>query len=94
VVEVRCVDESFGLDKVSFGLSYWNGMQDLLGDELAHLWIAVTEGIDSNASREVQISAVLDIPEVATLAFDKHGRGSGVGLHHVWRMFADKSSGC
>jgi hypothetical protein len=39
-------------------------MTHLLGYELAELRVSVTKGIDSNAGREVQVLAVLNVPYI------------------------------
>lgn len=65
----------------------------MLCNELAELRVAVPKSIDSNASSKVQISSVLNVPHVASLAPDEHERRAGVGLHHELFVFADQRRG-
>jgi hypothetical protein len=65
---------------------------DLVCNNAADLRVTMTEAIDRYARGKIQVLPILDIPEPRALAFDEHGRRSGVGRHHVWRMFIDECS--
>lgn len=60
-------------------------------DKLVQLWRAMAQAIDSNASREIEILSILDIPQVASFAFYKHERWSDISLHHVRCLLVDES---
>lgn len=65
----------------------------LLGDEPAELGVAVAEPVDGDASREVQVPPVLEVPEVGALAADEDGRRAGVRGHHVGLVLGDQAGG-
>lgn len=49
----------------------------------------MTERVNSNTRREVEVLAVLQVPEVRALALDEDGRRARVGGHHVGDVLAD-----
>ena len=77
VVEVRGVHQRLGLR----------------GDDLRDGRIAVAEGVDGDACGEVEVAAVLDVPNVAALAFDHHRGRAHVGRDHVLGMVFDEGGG-
>ena len=77
MVEVRGVDQGFGLR----------------GDDLRDGRVAVAEGVDGDARGEVEVASVFDVPDVAALAFDHHGRWAHVGRDHVLGVVFDKGGG-
>ena len=62
----------------------------LLGYELRELWIAVTEGINGYATREIQVSPVLDVEEIASFSFLHHWWRLRVRSHQVWCILLDE----
>ena len=64
----------------------------LLGDQLGHLGVAVTERVDGDAGGEIEVLPVLNVPEIGALALDEHGRRAGVGGHHEGGMLADEGA--
>ena len=77
VVEVRGVDQRLGLG----------------GDDLRDGRVAVAEGVDGDTRGEVEVAAVFDVPDVAALAFDHHGRRAHVGRDHVLGVVFDEGGG-
>jgi hypothetical protein len=64
---------------------------NLVSNNLGHAGIAVSQGINSNPSSQVEVFSVLHIPEVTPLASDEHWGWSHIGLDHVWGLFVDQS---
>jgi hypothetical protein len=54
----------------------------LFEEDAAHLFVAVSERVDCNTGGEVQVLSVVQIVQVAALAFVEHGRWANVGGHH------------
>jgi len=65
----------------------------LLRDNLGDLRIAVTKRVDSDTSSEVQVAAILHIPQVATLSLHHHGSRANIGWHHKRSSLIDKLDG-
>ena len=49
----------------------------------------MAERVDGNTGREVEVLAVLQVPEVRALALDEDGRRARVGGHHVGSVLAN-----
>lgn len=65
----------------------------LLVQDPAHLLVAVAQRVHGDAGGEVEVLPVLDVPEVAALAFVEDGRWPHVGGHHVGCVGADETGG-
>ena len=50
----------------------------------------MAEGIDSYSSCEVEVTALLIIPEVLALAADEDGGRAHVSFHHKWCLLGDQ----
>ncbi len=48
--------------------------------------------IDSNASGKVQISTILNIPQITPFAFNHHWRRTDICRYHVWGMLTNNRS--
>jgi hypothetical protein len=66
------------------------GATHLLGNQFGHLRVAVSKGVDGNASGEIEIFPILNIPQVRALALDKYGRRAQVCGYHKGRMLSDE----
>jgi hypothetical protein len=53
----------------------------------------VAEGIDCYSGCEIEISAILYIPEIDAFPFDEHGWWADVGFYHVGCLFVDEGCG-
>lgn len=62
---------------------------DLFSQESCEFRLAVSQRRDSNTGREIQVPAVLHVPQPRAFTLDKDGRRACVRRHHVRRMFLD-----
>jgi hypothetical protein len=65
----------------------------LFTEHLRHAWVAMTERIDRDTSREVQVLSVLDIPHVASLSFLEHRWWADIGRDHVGELLVHEAGG-
>ena len=65
-------------------------MTHLLSEEVGELGIAVTEPIDGNTGREVQVLAVVNVPYIRPFSFHEYRRRPGVCGDHEGRMIVDQ----
>jgi hypothetical protein len=69
------------------------GQLYLFANDLSNARVAMPQRIDSNASCEVQVLPVLNIPHVASFSLFKHGRRAHVGRDHEWQLLVHKTGG-
>ena len=62
----------------------------LLCHQFGDLWVAMAERVDRDASSEIEVASILNVPEIAPFAFHYHERGPHVGCYHVRRVVIDE----
>ena len=77
MVEVGAVNEGFGLG----------------GEDARDAGVAVAEAVDGDASGEVEIAAVFEVPETAAFAFGEDRWGPDVRGDHVGGLGGSHYSG-
>jgi hypothetical protein len=68
------------------------GMEtNLLSNDSGHALVAMSQGIDSDSSRKVQVPSVLNVPHVASLSLLEHWRWADIGRDHIRELLIDKT---
>lgn len=65
----------------------------MLVDQLAEARVAVAECVHGDTRGEIDVSPVLEVPEVASGALGENGHGPGVGRYHVLFVVGNHACG-
>ena len=69
------------------------GLLYLLSNCLRNTLVAVSQGIDSDSGRKIQVFSVLNIVEIASFTLFEHRGRAHVGRDHVRELLVDET-GC